>query len=172
MSNWGKYVLAALGIAVAGRIVAVDATPRLLMSFAIGRLGGGGFNQWRLAPRVTEHSRAIVRPAPDFAYSACAYDLGRGPVRIRVAPSADYWSLSLYAANSDNFFVTDDRESRAGAEIVLVRRGRRAPEGARVVESPSRRGVALIRRLAPTVQSYNAAAEAAREDECAPLRAG
>ena len=140
------------------------------MGVAISRLSEAGFNTWTLAPRITEEARAIVRPAPDFAYSACAYDLGRGPLRLHVGEWGQYWSLSLYADNSDNYFVLDDREVRGGVEIMLVRAGKPAPHGAeRVVESPSRRGVALIRRLAPTLETYNAAADAARGDICAAL---
>lgn len=39
-----------------------------------------------------------------------------------------------------------------------------------VVESPSRRGIALIRRLAPSLESYNAATQVAREDVCASVQ--
>jgi uncharacterized membrane protein len=93
-------------------------------------------------------------------------------VIITATPWDAYWSLSLYAANSDNFFVIDDREARMGAEITLVRRGRAHPEGASmVVESPTTRGVALIRRLAPDLDTYNGAAQVAREDVCASVSA-
>lgn len=165
--GWGKYVAGALLIAVVTHFAAVHAMPRVLMNAAIERLGAEGFNVWRLADRVTENSRRIVRPSPDFAYSACVYDLRDGPVLITAAPWTSYWSLSLYSANSDNYYVIDDREARYGAEVTLVRRGARRPEGASaVVESPSTRGVALIRRLAPTPATYDAAAEAARLDLC------
>jgi uncharacterized membrane protein len=118
---------------------------------------------------VTPASRTIVRPSPDFAYSICAYDLSEGPVHISAAPWGAYWSLSLYAANSDNYFVIDDREAHGGAAITLVRRGRQRPDGAvQVVESPTTRGIALIRRLAPRVDDYAAAARIAGDDICAP----
>lgn len=172
MSGWGKYALAALVIAAAAHLTIVSAVPSVLTGIAITRLSDNGFNQWMRAPRVTEQSRTIVRPAPDFAYSACAYDFSKGPLMLRVAPWGDYWSLSLYAANSDNFFVIDDREARRGADIILVRAGRAAPETAsRVVESPSARGVALIRRLAPTATAYAAAAAVAQTDVCAAFKA-
>ena len=168
MSGWGKYVWAALAIAVVTHLAIIHAMPRVLTGAAITRLGEAGFNQWRLAPRITEAARTIVRPAPDFAYSACAYDLRDGPIRLRVKAWGEYWSLSLYAENSDNFFVLDDREVRGDGDVILVRAGRATPdETARVAHSPSRRGVALIRRLAPTIAAYNGAAEAAQGDVCA-----
>jgi len=87
-----------------------------------------------------------------------------------VATWNDYWSLSLYADNSDNFFVIDDREARNGAQITLIRRGRPAPDdAARVIVSPSRLGVALIRRLAPTPEAYAAAAALTEHDVCTAM---
>lgn len=170
MSGFGKYVWAALIAAVIAHLAFVHFMPRVLMGVAIDRVGNGQFNAWRVSDRVTETSRTIVRPSPDFAYSACPYDLSRGPVIITAAPYNAYWSLSLYAQNSDNFFVIDDREARFGAEVTLVRRGRAHPEGASmVVESPSARGIALIRRLAPTLDTYNAAVRVARDDVCASV---
>lgn len=167
MRGPAKYVGAALLVAAATHFAAIYATPRLLMHAAFERLGAGGANVWHVADRVTPLSRTIVRPSPDFAYSACAYDLSRGPLILRVGPWRSYWSLSLYAANSDNYFVIDDREARRGVEVTLVRAGARAPDGAsHVVRSPSTRGVALIRRLAPTLDEYNSAREAARGDAC------
>jgi len=170
MSGWGKYIVAALLVAVVTHIVAIFAVPNVLMNVALQRLGGGHFNAWRLGERVTAASRTIVRPSPDFAYSACPYDLANGPVRIHVAPWNDYWSLSLYANNSDNFYVLDDREARNGADILLIRAGSTPPDHptAAVVQSASPRGIALIRRLAPTPDDYAGAARVAQIDICAP----
>jgi uncharacterized membrane protein len=114
-----------------------------------------------------------VRPSPDFAYSACPYDLGNGPVRIHVTPWGDYWSLSLYGANSDNYYVLDDREAQAGADILLIRSGSSPPdhEAATILESPSQRGIALIRRLAPTPDTYEDAAQVAHGDVCSRVQA-
>ena len=168
--KWGKYILGALVIAAIVHLAAIIAAPRILMHVAMERFGAAGENTWRITDRVTAASRQIVRPSPDLAYSACVYDLSAGPIHISVAPWGDYWSLSLYGENTDNFFVIDDREAHYGAEITLVQRGRPHPEGAsQVVESPSVRGVALIRRLAPSPDTYAAAAEVARGDVCASV---
>lgn len=166
--SWAKYVLGALIIAALVHFAAIYAVPRVLMNVAIDRIGAvGGVNAWRLGDRVTAASRWVVRPSPDFAYSTCVFDLSNGPVIITATPWESYWSLSLYAANSDNFFVIDDREAHFGAEITLVRGGAPHPEGASmVVQSPSTKGIALIRRLAPTPDTYNAAAQVAADDVC------
>ncbi|HVV32540.1 MAG TPA: DUF1254 domain-containing protein [Vitreimonas sp.] len=170
MSGLGKYVWTALLVAILTHAALLYGFPRVLMSTAMQRVGQGHFNAWRPAPRVTEASRGIVRPAPDLAYSICPYDLSHGPIRIQVAPWRDYWSLSLYQDNSDNYFVIDDREARGGADITLVRSGATPPEhSSQVVESPSTRGVALIRRLAPTQSAYDAASAVAKGDVCAAI---
>jgi len=164
-----NHVRLALIVAVIVHVAFIYAVPNLLMGVAIKRLSAGGDNVWLVSDRVGPDARTIVRPSPDFAYAACPYDLSDGPIRIRVAPWDTYWSLSLYGANSDNYFVIDDREARGGVEIVLARRERDGPEGARVVLSPSRRGIALIRRLAPTRAEYDDAVRVARDDVCAAL---
>jgi uncharacterized membrane protein len=165
-----KYVVAALLVALVAHFAFIFATPRVLTGIAFDRLSASGTNAWTVADRVTPLSRAIVRPSPDFAYSACAYDLADGPLTLRVGSWHAYWSLSLYAANSDNYYVIDDREARNGVDIALVRHRRNAPEdAARVVQSPSTRGIALIRRLAPTADEYNRAREVARGDVCGAL---
>ncbi len=170
MSRLAKYAWAALGIAVISHFLIVSAFPGAIMDAAIERLSQGRFNEWRVADRVTPLSRQIVRPSPDFAYSACPYDLSRGPISLRVAPWNDYWSLSLYADNSDNFYVVNDIEAPQGADITLIATGDGLPNVLTpVIQSPSRRGIALIRRLAPSVDSYNAAVRAAQGDVCAPL---
>ena len=168
--SWGKYILGALIVAALAHFAAIFAVPRVLMNVAMERIGTAGANVWHTTGRVTAASRQIVRPSPDFAYSACVFDLAEGPVIITATPWDDYWSLSLYGANSDNFFVIDDREAHYGAEITLVRKGTAHPEGASmVVESPSARGIALIRRLAPSPSTYEAAARIASEDVCASV---
>lgn len=170
MADKRKYVWAALIAAVVTHFAIIHAIPRLAMDIAFDTISAGEANTWRVADRVTPQSKEIVRPSPDFSYAACPFDLSDGPLEIRAAPWGNYWSLSLYADNSDNFFVIDDRETRYDARIVLVRAGSAAPDGAeRIVESPSRRGIAIIRRLAPDVVSHAQAVEAARGDICAPF---
>ena len=133
-------------------------------------------NQWLHAPPMTEKTRVIVRPSPDLAYSSCVYDLSKGPVRIVVKPWSDYMSLSLFDAATDNYYTLNDRQMpREGAEVILHSKGQAVPAGLKpfaTVESPSVRGVALIRRLAPTDERFAAADAARGEEKCEPLNAG
>lgn len=156
----------------AGHLAIVTAYPYRAMDKAMDRISqdSAAVNQWRHGQRATGKSRRIVRPSPDLANSSCVYDLSDGPVRIRVAPGDGYMSVSLYAANSDNYFVVNDRNAPDGFDMILYRRGQPRPAGAAlVVESPSRRGIVLERRLAPTQAMFEAAAVARAGDVCEPL---
>ena len=169
--HWGKYLLGALIIAVVVHLAAIFAVPRLLMNVAMERLCAAGVNVWHLSDRVTAASRWVVRPAPDFAYSACVYDLSAGPIRVTAAAWDDYMSVSAFAANSDNFFVINDREAPNGVDFTLIRAGDEKPaDAAMVVESPSTRGIILQRRIAPTEERFARADAARKQDVCGPDR--
>lgn len=166
----GFLALTALFAAIM-HVIAVFSAPSVIMGIAIDRVGKAGManNEWVWRDRVSHRQRDIVQPSPDLAYGACAFDLNQGPVRIRIAPGADYVSLSLYADNTDNFFTVNDRDMAGQPlEIAIIGPGGRAPENAvKVVRSPSMRGLALERRLAPTAQAFAAADAVRRGGVCA-----
>ncbi len=166
----GGTLLRWLLVAAVVHGAAVLAAPSVIMGKAIARVaqGASGVNRFNHQPPVTPQSRAIVRPSPDLAYLSCAYDLTNGPVRIRIAPWDDYVSLSLFAANTDNFYTINDRVmGDALYEVTLIRKGKPIPEGAvNVVESPSVKGIALERRLAPSAERFALADEARKQSVC------
>lgn len=173
--RWGLLTVA---IAATVHALALFAGPTVIMSIAMKRIASaGGAGHWNFAPRTTPETQRVVRSSPDLAYAACAWDVGKGPVRIRVAGATDYASLSLYGANTDNFFSRNDRTMGPdGVEIVLIAKGAKPPAGvdpASIVVAPSRRGLALDRRLAPTADAF-AQADAARRagDVCETLPTG
>lgn len=170
MGGLVRFLLAVLVIGALVHAAAVFAAPNVIMAKAMERTSRDGavINRFAFGRPVTPESRAIVRPSPDLVYASCVYDLSGGPVRISLAPWDDYVSLSLFAANTDNFFTMNDRAG-APIDIVLVAKGQQAPAGAgKVVVSPSVKGLALDRRLAPTPERF-ALADAARQGNvCAP----
>jgi uncharacterized membrane protein len=109
-------------------------------------------------------------------YSVCAYDTTNGPVRITANPALQsYWSIALYGANSDNFFVVNDRTAQGQpVNLWLVSEGANAhaqpvPDGARVVVSPSRKGFLLMRVLTGDYEAEKAIVEPARRTlTCSP----
>jgi uncharacterized membrane protein len=127
-------------------------------------------------PPMTDHTqRRVVLPSPDLLYATCAFDVRRQPLRIQADPRLPgYWSIALYAANSDNFFVLNDRQA-AGApvDLLLVAPGAPAPAGlpagARVVTASSGRGLLLMRVLVGDDAAERLAVEAARRTlRCTP----
>jgi uncharacterized membrane protein len=169
MNGVARWLLLTLAVAVIVHLGAVWAAPYLLMRVATERLQMGGeerINLMQQPNRVTENARAVVRPSPDLAYSICTFDLARGPLHLRAAPWDDYMSLSVFAANSDVVFVRNDRQSEGAIEITLALEGQQVPNGREVVRSPSRTGIALVRRLAPDEARFQAATAAAAGDIC------
>jgi uncharacterized membrane protein len=172
MTTGVRFVLIALAAAILTHFAAIVAAPYWLMNAAMDRISeqGAKLHTWKHSPRTSERSRSVVRPAPDLAYSACVYDLKDGPVHVRVAPSDNYMSVSAFQHNSDNFFVVNDRQAPNGVDLILVRRGDPHPAGpSQIVESPSRRGIILQRRIAPTQERFDAIHAARINDVCASL---
>jgi len=167
-----KSLMIVLVTAAMVHLAVILSAPNLLMAVAFKRLSAEGamVNQMIYPPRTTEASRAIVRPSPDLAYSSCAYDLSKGPVRVNAAKASDYMSVSVYAANSDNIFAINDRQAPEGVDLVIVGKGQEVPSGsAIVVQSPTQRGIVLERRLAPSAEAFAAADMARKKGVCAPL---
>jgi len=126
-------------------------------------------------PRVTAASRFVVRPSPDLLYSVCAYDVSKAPLLISASVPDTYWSLSFFASNTDNFFVVNDQEVKASpVDILLVGPGmaHKNSGNARVVASPSNRGVALIRILIAGENRIEELTKIQRQAFCRPVDQG
>ena len=158
-------------------LLAVWALPRVIMA----RLAAVASPQERAGvylPPMTDHTqRRVVMPSPDLLYATCALDVTERPMRIRVdLRTPGYSSGALYASNSDNFFVLNDRQA-GDAPVDLVLLGPQPyaqdpviPPGARTVTAPSARGLLLLRVLVADYASEKGVVEAARRTlRCEPL---
>lgn len=159
-------------VAAASHVAAVTVSPRLVMAVAEKRLAdeAGGRNVWMHAPRATPENQQVVRTSPDLAYSACVWDLSDGPLHI-TAPGWDrYFSLTLYQARTDNFFVANDRTDPSGADILLATAQQASSvtvaEDVRLVVAPSSTGIALLRYLAPTPAAFDSVDRMRRSARC------
>lgn len=175
-AGWVRWLLLALGVAVVTHAATVWLLPRVVMTVAsegMAEGSGAGFNHAVFPPRADENARTIVRPSPDLLYAGCAFDVADGPIRIRATvPPDTYWSLSMFAANTDNFFVVNDRGVPSGAvDLVLAAAGSAVsvPQGATLVEAPSARGIVLTRTLIASEQRVAELDQARRRFSCVPL---
>ncbi len=176
--RWALRVAAVLAIAAAVHGLTIWAAPRLIMSRVLAGIGDTGSGGVFLPPMTDASQRRIVMPSPDLLYAVCPFDVSRAPLRIRADPKAPgYWSIALYAANSDDFFVINDRQA-GGRPVDLVLAGPSAyataaalPEGATLVAAPSARGMLLMRVLVADYAAQREPLEAARATlRCEPLR--
>jgi uncharacterized membrane protein len=169
---WFYRGLTLLVTALLAHLLTIWAVPRLIMRVVLQGSAAQSLNMHNQAafpPPVTAQSRAIVMPSPDLLYSVCVYDLSEGAVRVQAAPQLpNYWSIALYSANSDNFFVRNDRQA-AGKPVDLwlvpssgAPAQNQVPASAEVVVSPSKTGFLLMRVLASDYQTDQAVLEAGR----------
>lgn len=169
--RWWPRVATALLVALAVHLVVIAAAPRVVTRVAAHRIAdrAGGANAWLHAERVTPQTQEVVRSSPDLAYSACAWDLSQGPVRLSAPPWDDYFSLSLYDDRSTTFFVVNGEDTGGeAADLLLMTSEQAADRGhtARTVAAPSTTGIALLRYLAPTPAAFARADAVRRRAVC------
>jgi uncharacterized membrane protein len=116
------------------------------------RIGFEPWNRLHLASLPHAGSDHVVRSSPDMLNMFGVYDASREPVRIRCfVPDWDsYWSISLYAWNTENFYVLNDRKAKPGElELIVVGPGGKHDGKANetVVAAPTARGVIVIRAV-------------------------
>lgn len=163
------YALAAAFILLlslaGGHLIVFEAIPRMAMQATVEPwIASRGQANIALHPGLpNEQSRSVVRPAPDLAYVACAFDLSEGPVRITVSIPETYWLASFFDMRTDTF-ATLDRSDLADSGHILLATARQAralePSSAPTVISPGRRGIVLVRMFVPDRAGYGALREA------------
>ena len=100
------------------------------MSRAMSAMGGKGANTISHVDRATAASRTHREAKPRPALLAPASSTSRRqPLKITTAaPTDTYWSVALYAANTDNFYVLNDTQAKGQpATIILVGQGQTVP---------------------------------------------
>lgn len=85
----------------------------------------------------------------DIVVRSSIYDLSNGPIlfEANVPANLAYWSVSVFARNTDTLFVANDQKLRPGPFKLVVRRAdqlSRVKANAEVV-SPSVRGILMVR---------------------------
>jgi len=164
---------------VAGGLVALGAyqatllaTPYALMQAALKKIGNRGpENQFAFSSMTTAANQTIVRPSPDLAYAACAFDVSKGPVLVDVQPVPDhYWSVSIFDARTDVAAVRSDRDTKGkAARLALVNAGQTAPAGYEPVRVGYDRGLVLIRILVAPASTFPTIDAIRRKSTCKQL---
>lgn len=149
LKNWGGWIVLTLAVAALVHIGSVWAVPRVIMARAISRLGT--VNEIHHGKRPDATARGVVRPSPDLLYSVCPFDLSPAPLHVRASvPRDTYWSVSAFDAATNNFYVRNDSQIRRAVDFYMVGPGTdltRVPKDARIVKSPSNKGLVLFRTL-------------------------
>ncbi|MBY9065419.1 DUF1254 domain-containing protein [Hyphomonas sp. WL0036] len=157
--------------------VVLNALPGKIMSTVRGKMMDTGIapHSWTMSARITPETQSVVRPSPDLAYAICLIDLSDGPVEITVPSWPEYGSLSIFEADTNNVYAgsLDARaEGTPGTRrVVVAMKGQdiSGAAGAETVTVKKPEALALVRRLAPTQASYEAAAALIPASSCAPL---
>ena len=147
-------VVLALGLA-GGWIAGNIATPYMATDAMFAQFKGNGAKENRLskAPLRTANTARVVADNADTLTRSSILDLGAGPLLFEadVQTTSEYWSVSLFAHNTDTFYVGNDQtiKTREPGRFKLAIRtaDQRVPDGVAdaVAVSPSRIGFLIIR---------------------------
>jgi uncharacterized membrane protein len=175
--HW-KWIAGTLFIAVAVHIASLLALPPLIMMRTMNGITRAVVaNTMLYPPQSTARSRGVVRPSPDLLYSICIYDLAaaNGALRVSTHDMPDtYWSVSVFDADTNNFYALNDRHAgNDAADFLLMAPGTLPPnDQLPVVTAPSSRGIVLFRTLIDH-ESRLAEIDAGRRNaDCSPYKTG
>lgn len=175
--NW-KWIAGTLLIAVIVHAASLLLLPRLIMLRTMAVLTrSASANTTLHPPRSDARSHNVVRPSPDLLYSICVYDLqaADGAVRISIHDMPDtYWSVSVFDADTNNFYALNDRQAKTGAADFLLIGSRASANDERlpVVAAPTNRGIVLFRTLISDDARIAELDAARRHVRCAPYQTG
>lgn len=172
--NWKELIpvgIVMAVVAVVSHIVALSMAPTIIMSYAMDAPAKQvGWNAVAVPPRATAESRTIVRPSPDLLYVICPYDVTQATLRVSAPiPKNTYWSVALYADNTDNYFVVNDKQAGPFPQVdfVIYADGNKPPvEDIPKIKSPSKKGLVLFRTLVSDEKRIDELEAARRETKC------
>ncbi len=136
----------------------------------------GGINVALPAKRADANARTVVRPSPDLLYTACVFDLSKGPLHVTAPVPDSYLSISGFAADTSNFFAINDRDVAAsgdsprGLDVWLSHAPGAAPSGSLPIQAPTQRGLVLFRLLVQDRAADPALLALRAEQSCEPVR--
>lgn len=115
--------------------------------------GGARYNRLSPATVRTAKTAKVVADNPDTLTRSSIVNLADGPMLFEAdVPGGDnYWSISLFAHNTDTYFVANDRGTGPGPYRLLIRtKDQAVPAGLAVDDvavSPSVKSFLIIRAI-------------------------
>ncbi len=165
-------VLGFLAVAVMTHVAVILGLPLVAMHLAMATLSReDGTSRFRAAGQNPAAVQALASPSPDLMHAVCSYDVQNRAVRIGAALPPGLWSLSLYAANTDNYLIITEEQVADGAlDVIIYGTNYRGgfPANSIALQSPSRQGVAIMRVIAGSGPAPPQLAEALRRAACEP----
>lgn len=178
---WGRVLLGLASVLVLAGIVhlvSILTMPALAQRSAFQRLSAiAGVNQMQLLPAATAEGAALPMADPAFVTAVCLYDLEDHSLKIRVPATLDYTSVSFYTQYGASFYALSDQATAHGIELELLSPAQRAalPEDEEItaadrliVESPSMRGLVLVRAFARHPDLRDTVRQQLEAASCAP----
>jgi len=166
---WAGAVALILLIAALTHGAAIQLAPHAMTEYLLEGYRANGLkpNQLRVSGLKKAATMRIPMANADTVTIFAEIDTDQGPLRLEGPPPGDavYWSISLFAHNTDVFFVGSDRfygDRPPGVTIVGPRQTADPAEGV-WARSPSRTAVLIFRATMPdrNDQASVAAIEAA-----------
>ena len=165
------WIFATLLVAIIVHAIALYAIPRIVMARVTAQMGTP--NTMHQGKRPDASSRGVVRPSTDLLYSICPYDLSKGlPLLVTAAmPYNTYWSVSVYDADTNNYFVRDDRQQRGKLKLTIYPPSTKLTvrESGAIV-SPTRHGIVIFRTLVDSEAHLAALESGSRTTKCSLWR--
>jgi uncharacterized membrane protein len=179
MIRWLLWLLGGLLLGGIVHLATVLLLPRTATQDAYTRLAPTApANSIVPLPAPTPDDAVLPFMDPAFATSVCRYDLGAGPLKLRVPVSQAYTSVSFYARSGIAYYAINDRAAgRRTIELDLMTSEQRAelPEDEEVtaadrliVEAPTPTGLILVRTFGPEPGLMPMARRALAAAQCRP----
>lgn len=179
MTKLTKVALLIALIAAGTHLLTVSLVPIVIMQRAMSMISGGDrINVALPAPRADAKNQRVVRSSPELLYTVCVFDVSESALHVSGSAQDAYVSLSGFAANTDNFFVINERQLQRQADgsrqFNVVIRGSKSennqwPPGAQVIDAPTDRGILLFRSLLPTEDSLDTIDKFRTQQTCVPI---
>ncbi len=165
-------LLGFLAVAVMTHVAVILGLPLAAMRIAMATFDrDDGPGRFRAEARDPAAVRALVSPHPDLMHAVCSYDVQNRAVRIAATLPPGLWSLSLYAANTDNYLIITEEQVADGVlEVIIYGTNYRGglPPNSIALQSPSRQGVAILRAVPGSGPVPPQLAEALGRAACEP----